>query len=560
MMERHRDVHEAICKLFEVSPEFVDNVVTLPSPNPNDTVEITKGIYEDSGLFEWSQKQCTLRGGGKYLWHTLAHPVTNTDLLKDRQRLVIQMGTKKAKIQGLLDKLKDLEDDLLWVLNMRDVKDAWPLNHLFPSMWIAKYINYNPHLLNAYHLYRIALSPSVNVVSPLMTLFAPWMYLKKTMGIPLTLASYLQFLWMAAKVASKTALSDLRLYIGKIVTVFAYMFFYFFGIVQSVQYASMLYKMRKSLLQKAQALSQFVATFHELAAITTQASGVITKVKANVTSIYVFMTHAEKREHIRDMLTEVYKIDAHFVATKKLFAPHTAYCIPRYTEDKTVLYGMGHVMLQREVRNPCDLGKSLIITGPNAAGKTTYTKALCSNIILAQSLGIVKALKASVAPVHAIGSFMRVHDEVGNRSLFEAEVERCADICRQAEKASVEGRRSIYFLDEPMHSTPPIEGTATAFAVMEHLGKLPGVKVVLTTHYHTLRFLETEAPLYFKNVSMEAFERADGGFVFPYKLRRGHSMQCIALELLSTTDLEPRIKRRAIEIKNKLCKQSVNEP
>lgn len=546
-----RDFMKAVTQLFEQSTTKVTDIIDFEEIS--DRVEITDGIYEDSGLYEWSQRQCTTQGGKAYLWHLLANPTFDVAALNKRRQAIISMGNKHARIQELLNKLRDCEQDLLWILRIQDFQKSWPLTHLFPSLWMFKYINYNPYMLDGYHLYKILLSPTVNIASPIVTLFAPWLYLKKSMHIPMTLSSYLQFLWMALKMAGKAALKDIRLYLTKIISVFIYVFFYFYGIVQSIQYASMLYKLRTNLLEKAESISQFVATFQELNHLTLNLPSVITRVHANVSSVYIFMTHYEKRQHLLQMLKDVYKIDAYFVATKLLYRQRKQFSVPCYTDDLTRLYGMGHIHLDREVTNPCSLEKNLVITGPNAAGKTTYTKALCSNIILAQSLGIVKALKAFIAPVHAIGSFMRVTDVVGQKSLFEAEVRRCSEICSQAAAISAAGSRAIYFLDEPMHSTPPIEGTATSFAVLEYLGQLPGIRVVLTTHYHELRILETESPHLFKNISMEA-RKTVSGFVFPYRIRTGHSMQSIALELLTENELAPQITQRAIEIKNKLCK------
>jgi DNA mismatch repair protein MutS len=218
---------------------------------------------------------------------------------------------------------------------------------------------------------------------------------------------------------------------------------------------------------------------------------------------------------------------------------------------------MGHISLissgVAQVRNPASLSKNLIITGPNAAGKSTYVKSILTNIILAQSLGISCAYKAQVTPVHALGSFMRISDELGSKSLFEAEVKRCAELIVQAEKTSAEGKLATYFLDEPMHSTPPIEGSATSKAVIEYIGNLPGIRVLVTTHYHDIITMDSSQ---FRNISMDAIEEGmEGGtkmYSFPYKIQSGASYKSIALELLEKNKLPSTIVERAISIKNNL--------
>jgi DNA mismatch repair ATPase MutS len=183
-------------------------------------------------------------------------------------------------------------------------------------------------------------------------------------------------------------------------------------------------------------------------------------------------------------------------------------------------------------------------------------KAIAVNILLAQSLGICNAYKAQICPVGIIGNFIRVHDNIGIDSLFQAEVRRCAEIIKTVADHTIP---ALVFLDEPMHSTPPTEGAATAMAVCDYLGRLPHVRVVATTHYHVLSHLD---PAYFANVSIEAI-RGTTGFIFPYKLKKGASGQCIALELLNQcgdANMPSAVIRSAIEIKDKICKRVLDVP
>ncbi|NBS71434.1 hypothetical protein EBT31_21360 [bacterium] len=222
------------------------------------------------------------------------------------------------------------------------------------------------------------------------------------------------------------------------------------------------------------------------------------------------------------------------------------------------MYAMGHIQLPpHQVRNPCSLQKNLILTGPNAGGKTTYVKSICSNYLLAQTFGITVAQHALIQLQHAFGSFMRILDHVGDKSLFEAEVARCVEIVQHAQQISARGQSATYFLDEPMHSTPPAEGASASIATVEFLGQLPGIRVISTTHFHTMALLEHKHPSLFMNVSMEARLQANGEFRFPYRLCKGPSFQCIALELLQSKHMEPRVIQCAIEWKNKICQTQV---
>jgi DNA mismatch repair ATPase MutS len=122
-------------------------------------------------------------------------------------------------------------------------------------------------------------------------------------------------------------------------------------------------------------------------------------------------------------------------------------------------------------------------------------------------------------------------------------------------------------MDEPMHSTPPTEGMATAYAVIEYLSKLNGITLIITTHFHKLVKLEELYPDRFINLSVDAIAVnaakatkaaiADTSnktqYIFPYKIRRGYSYLCIAIELLDIKEFPPVIIENAIKMKNKIC-------
>jgi DNA mismatch repair ATPase MutS len=143
--------------------------------------------------------------------------------------------------------------------------------------------------------------------------------------------------------------------------------------------------------------------------------------------------------------------------------------------------------------------------------------------------------------------------------LFEAETQRCTEIIKIAKCVSDKGQAGLFFLDEPMHSTPPLEGMSTCRAVIEHLSDMPGIRTITTTHYIEVTRIAKDLSDKFENVCMTALVANDGGFHFPYKIQSGASAQCIALELLHDHQLPKEVIVRAIELKNKLYPTVVND-
>jgi DNA mismatch repair ATPase MutS len=210
------------------------------------------------------------------------------------------------------------------------------------------------------------------------------------------------------------------------------------------------------------------------------------------------------------------------------------------------------VLSTTQVSNPVDLNKNIIITGPNAAGKTTYVKSILSNIILSQTFGIIYGNKSSMQLYDCIYSFMRITDELGKKSYFEAEAELCLEMINKSNEMIKLNKKGLFLMDEPMHSTPPTEGMATAYAVAENIGLKPNINIIITTHFYKLTNLEKKYPDKFINLSVEAIEN-NNNFIFPYKIKKGSSCQCIAIELLADKKFPLSVINSAKNIKKIIC-------
>jgi len=148
---------------------------------------------------------------------------------------------------------------------------------------------------------------------------------------------------------------------------------------------------------------------------------------------------------------------------------------------------------------------------------------------------------------------MRISDELGTKSYFEAEAELCANMIEKANNLIDSDKKGIFFMDEPMHSTPPTEGIATAFAVAEKLGNNRNINLIITTHFYKLTNLEKIYPNRFINLSVNAIENNDNSFTFPYKIKRGSSKQCIAIELLYNKNFPLDVINAAKNMKKIIC-------
>jgi len=134
------------------------------------------------------------------------------------------------------------------------------------------------------------------------------------------------------------------------------------------------------------------------------------------------------------------------------------------------------------IKNNCDLSTNIIITGPNASGKTTILKTTTINIIFTQQLGCGFYKSGVLQPYTHIHSYLNIPDTSGRDSLFQAESRRCKEILDIISSSSPESRHHCIF-DELYSGTNPVEATKSAYAFLKYLSKHENVDFILTTHY-----------------------------------------------------------------------------
>ena len=172
---------------------------------------------------------------------------------------------------------------------------------------------------------------------------------------------------------------------------------------------------------------------------------------------------------------------------------------------------------------------SIIVTGPNAAGKSTYIKTIFVNAILAQTLGVVFAKKwISPGTYKYIDTYFNVPDIEGKASTFQAEMRRCYDFIKTLENIKKESY-SLVSLDEIFTSTNYKEGVAGSYSIIKYISdNYPNTLSLITTHYHCLSKLEEIS----KNRIMNFCFKVNKGLIYSYKVRKGISEDHVALDLL----------------------------
>ena len=173
------------------------------------------------------------------------------------------------------------------------------------------------------------------------------------------------------------------------------------------------------------------------------------------------------------------------------------------------------------VSNDCQLDKNMVITGPNAAGKTTFLKTTLLNVLFSQQIGCGFYKSCKLRPYTHIYSYLNIPDTSARDSLFQAESRRCKEILDSVSSVD-DGARHFCVFDELYSGTNPEEATKSAYAFLLYLANYENVNFVLTTHYVSVCKRLRKVPTVC-NWRMGARLLEDGNIRYTYKIGRGIS-------------------------------------
>lgn len=187
---------------------------------------------------------------------------------------------------------------------------------------------------------------------------------------------------------------------------------------------------------------------------------------------------------------------------------------------------------ENPIKNTVKFKKNIILTGPNASGKTTILKSTLINIILTQQFGCGFYDYAQLNPFKYIHCYLNIPDTSGRDSLFQAEARRCKDILDIVK--TNEDETHFCGFDELYSGTNPDEAVTSSTAFLNYLIKNQNVSCILTTHFIKVckKLGKNKSIL---NCHMET-EKKENKLVYKYKLVDGISEVKGGISVLTAMD------------------------
>lgn len=229
-------------------------------------------------------------------------------------------------------------------------------------------------------------------------------------------------------------------------------------------------------------------------------------------------------------------------------AKENKYCRPEIAEGGALEIEEGRhpvveaISKERFVPNDCRLDngedRTMIITGPNMAGKSTYLRQVALITFMAHVGCFVPARRARVPLCDRIFTRIGASDNlILDRSTFMVEMTEVANILRNATE------KSLLILDEVGRGTSTFDGLSIAWSVIEYLTDRIRAKTLFATHYHELTELEGKLEGV-KNYKINVRE-IGGSVVFLRKIVRGGASRSFGVEVASLAGVPEEVTSRA---------------
>jgi hypothetical protein len=263
--------------------------------------------------------------------------------------------------------------------------------------------------------------------------------------------------------------------------------------------------------------------------------------KGRVLAAYALMK--EIKNDLAPALLALGEIDAYLSCAtlyKEYEEKSNSFCFATYLQQDTPYVKFDtmwnpFIPAEKAVANSLELGGSqplnVILTGPNAGGKSTCSKGLTLNVLLAQTVTIVPGKALVITPFEKINTYMNITDDTaGGTSLFKSEVLRAQSLLKTI--AELDKKKfSFSIMDEIFSGTSPREGEAAGYAVAKNIGSNTNSIAIIATHFPKLKELEKTTGN-FKNYQVRVAYGPNGSFTYPFKLEEGAADQNVAVAIL----------------------------
>jgi DNA mismatch repair protein MutS len=222
-------------------------------------------------------------------------------------------------------------------------------------------------------------------------------------------------------------------------------------------------------------------------------------------------------------------------------------------ESRTIAITQGrHAVVEKSIPSgffvPNDVGLGdkitpdlIILTGPNASGKSCYLRQIGLIQLMAQVGSFVPAKSATLGICDRIFTRVGAVDDLATgQSTFMVEMNETANILNHATD------KSLVLLDEIGRGTATFDGLSIAWSVAEYLADKLRSRTIFATHYHELNELAS----LLDNVAnfQVTVKELPNEIVFLHQVQAGGADRSYGIEAARLAGLPPTVIDRARQV------------
>lgn len=450
-----------------------------------------------------------------------------------------------------------------------------------------KFLNNSSQFLQILSIYNL-LSPILSLLVPFILLLVPFFMLKFN-GVEITMSSYYTVL---TQIFSKHALGNVFNIMSDIswekrIYAIVSVVFYFFSVYQNTLVCYRFYKNFKDIHSNLFLLKEYLRITIDNINLIEQ---YIKQHDTYIDFLNEMSIRREKCQHIYENLEKITDFSVKFNTISQNVSEIG--CIMKYFYEihtnldtiETIDYSLGlnsyienmssissmyrekiinkcsfgkklmmvdayypYLMNNEPIKNDIDMNKNMIITGPNASGKTTILKTTVINLLFSQTYGYGFYSKATIPLYDKIHCYLNIPDTSGRDSLFQAEARRCKEIIDGLNSSS---EKHFCIFDELFSGTNPNEACASSYGFIKYLIDDQHMDFILTTHLLDLCSL-LDTVLQNNNMGVKKLDNFN--FNYTYKINSGISSIKGGLKVLY--DLE--YPEEILNLSNKIIQSDI---
>jgi len=521
--DKNKDTNKDTSKINEINDFF-----KIPIYYNSDKIELKKNIISDLELVSTVDQSCNSiytyyfnndNVISKKLNEQIAkYYTTDTTFLKDSQTLLKEYKKIDKKYTDEVPNYKNI----LEIWNELKVEAGFKEKYYFIDWEILEFLNKSEFFLQFMSIYNL-FSPIFSLLVPIIILIIPF-FVIKAKGLDITINEYIEVL---KSVAQHNAIGKLFTVNFSEINVQERMYilissaFYLFSIYQNVMicirfhknmitihnhfkeiklyldktilsmenylfYSSELTSQKEFNCSLREKLTTLKIIYNKLLNISNYSFYNVNKFK-EIGHILKYFYELHNDKIYEDAIMYSFGFNGYIDCIEGLInnieERKINFSVFINNNKKTVINNNYYACLKNSnpVKNTIKFKKNIIITGPNASGKTTILKSTLINIIFTQQFGCGFYDSAKLAPFKHIHCYLNIPDTSGRDSLFQAEARRCKEILDLVRDHTKETHFCAF--DELYSGTNPEEAELSATAFMKYLIKYKQVSCLLTTHF-----------------------------------------------------------------------------